>query len=332
MIGTMVCSSLLMGCSDDGGETAGIPDGATDIKDIVLTATSGACADHAGSFYAAINCSATDLNSCMGETSLTATVTITDNGDGSCSLTSNNLPNYDIVDGAFANAVAAQADETFTLRSASPAASSTEISQNRDNAAFLNGVVLDLLSAGCYDPNGQTAMAAPDDVGNVAIGCDATQYYLLDPMASFNEFGTDSHNAHTQPGGAYHYHGDPKALYDVAKSTDTPPVIGFAADGYPIFGPSTGATSCWKLKTSRDAFAGLQGEIPSIDEDHPMGMYIQDYEYDEAQAGCTLDACNGMTNDAGVYGYYVTSSYPWVMKCFTGTPDDSFLKTANGMP
>ena len=27
-----------------------------------------------------------------------------------------------------------------------------------------------------------------------------------------NDFGTDSHNAHTQPDGAYHYHGDPVAM------------------------------------------------------------------------------------------------------------------------
>ena len=29
-------------------------------------------------------------------------------------------------------------------------------------------------------------------------------------MFAGNSFGTDEHNAHTQPDGAYHYHGDPK--------------------------------------------------------------------------------------------------------------------------
>jgi len=32
-----------------------------------------------------------------------------------------------------------------------------------------------------------------------------------------------------------------------------------------------------------------------------------------------------MTVD-GQYGYYVTESYPWVIACFSGAPDDSFDK------
>ena len=51
------------------------------------------------------------------------------------------------------------------------------------------------------------------------------------------------------------------------------------------------------------------------------GTYTSDWEY-SANAG-DLDECNGMTID-GVYGYYVTDSYPWVMGCYKGTPDSSF--------
>ena len=46
------------------------------------------------------------------------------------------------------------------------------------------------------------------------------------------------------------------------------------------------------------------------------GTYIQDYEFNQTKldAGtCDLDECNGMTID-GTYGYYVTDSYPWVLK------------------
>ena len=53
------------------------------------------------------------------------------------------------------------------------------------------------------------------------------------------------------------------------------------------------------------------------------GAYIDDYEY---QAGVgDLDECNGMMIN-GRYGYFVTSTYPWMMKCFKGTPDSSFRK------
>ncbi|MEQ8953657.1 MAG: YHYH protein, partial [Gammaproteobacteria bacterium] len=57
------------------------------------------------------------------------------------------------------------------------------------------------------------------------------------------------------------------------------------------------------------------------------GTYRDDYQY-VAQSG-DLDECNGMMRD-GVYGYYVTASYPWVLACFQGTPDASFDKSGAG--
>ena len=32
----------------------------------------------------------------------------------------------------------------------------------------------------------------------------------------------------------------------------------------------------------------------------------------------------------GQYGYYATDSYPWVIKCLMGTPDDSFVQSGGG--
>ena len=52
------------------------------------------------------------------------------------------------------------------------------------------------------------------------------------------------------------------------------------------------------------------------------GTYVDDWEFTNAG---DLDACNGMTVN-GQYGYYVTESYPWVMGCISGTPDNSFNK------
>ena len=78
--------------------------------------------------------------------------------------------------------------------------------------------------------------AACFGVGDGKIGCnDINQPWRYDPMSPLNNFGTDNHNAHTQPSGAYHYHGNPKALFEFSRAVESP-VVGFAADGFPIFG------------------------------------------------------------------------------------------------
>ena len=56
------------------------------------------------------------------------------------------------------------------------------------------------------------------------------------------------------------------------------------------------------------------------------GTYRDDYEYVEGSGD--LDECNGTTLN-GVYGYYITDGFPYIMSCFKGTPDPSFLKRAN---
>ena len=128
--------------------------------------------------------------------------------------------------GAFATPVA-EVDETFEVPvTPEAAASTTALTLSMDNAIFLNGAKLDLLPAACYG-------VGNEPLGREKIGCfeDGTPW-RYDPMFAGNDFGTDSHNAHTQPDGAYHYHGDPVAMYDTSGETASG-VIGFAADGFP---------------------------------------------------------------------------------------------------
>jgi hypothetical protein len=141
-----------------------------------------------------------------------------------------------------------------------------------------------------------------------------------------HDFGTDGHNAHTQPDGAYHYHGDPGAMYDDSGNAASG-VIGFAADGFPIYGPYIDdngiirrVASGYQLKTGNRVPQPGEGAFPGGGYD---GTFIDDFEFTDAG---DLDQCNGMTRD-GTYGYYVTDTYPWVIGCFTGTPDASFQKT-----
>lgn len=186
---------------------------------------------------------------------------------------------------------------------------------------MLNGVPLDLLSAGCYQPENQMA----DADGNVQIGCTEQDGWLLDPLGTESGFGTDRHNAHTQPNGLYHYHGNPQAMFDDNPGPNGSPVIGFAADGFPVYGSYFLDADSGAVRKAISGYELRNGIRPSSASD-PGGSYDGTYRDDwEYLNSGDLDACNGMTID-GQYGYYVTDKYPWVMGCLSGTQDSSFRK------
>ncbi|MEQ8954041.1 MAG: YHYH protein, partial [Gammaproteobacteria bacterium] len=189
-----------------------------DITDEIFSSRRGSCSYYAEPLFASV----LDLKRSI---LFSSSVEITVDGD-SCVISSNNIPNHDFNDSSagFADNVAEVATELRIPLAPSFANNSTAISLTTDNAVFLNGVKLDLLAAACFN------------VGDEKIGCnDINQPWRFDPMSPLNNFGTDMHNAHTQPGGAYHYHGNPIALFDQTGATASG-VIGFAADGFPIFG------------------------------------------------------------------------------------------------
>ena len=278
-----------------------------DLTGAILTQLSGDCADYKNEYESMVG----DVNRSMSFTGELA-ITITDDH---CVFASNAIPNHDFNDGDrnFVNATRAQSASYRVPRSPTAATTSTALSLRIDNAVFLNGVKLDLLAAGCFG------------VGDGKIGCfDTGIPFRYDPMAETADFGTDSHNAHTQPDGTYHYHGNPNALF-AADDSASSPTIGFAADGFPIRGSYANVDgSIRKLASSHQLKSGTRAASGGV---NPGGMYdgtfVDDFEY-VAGSG-DLDECNGKSTD-GVYAYYVTDSYPWVMGCFTGTPDDSFDK------
>lgn len=276
---------------------------AHDITDALLSERTASCSTYADTHFANV----TDV---QNGKDFTASIDITVDGD-TCNISSNAVPNHDFnATGRFANKFSEQ-DQNFQVP-ASPVAAKkpTALSLQYDNAVFLNGVKLDLMAAGCFG------------VGDGKIGCrDMSSPYRYDPLGAGSNFGADEHNAHTQPDGTYHYHGNPLALFSQANATEASPVIGFAADGFPIFGSFIDDGGEIRLATpSYQMKSGERGGGPGGAYD---GTFIDDWEY-VAGSG-DLDACNGIMQD-GVYGYVVTESYPHVMACFTGTPDDSFQK------
>ena len=295
---------LVTGCSDSSG---------SDITGAAFTNRSADCADYVGTFSSSVRDEQQGVDF-EGSVEITA-------ADGRCTVTSNSIPNHDFAgDGAQFATPTAEVQETLLFaQNPSAASSSTNISLETDNAVMLNGVKLDLLAAACYG-------VGEGQLGAEKIGCNTTDTpWRYDPMHPGNNFGTDGHNAHTQPDGAYHYHGSPEAMFDTSGATASG-VIGFAADGFPIYGPFIDdggsvrrVVSGYTLKQGERVSQDGEGAFPGGSYD---GTYRDDYEFTTAG---DLDACNGMSRD-GSYGYYVTDSFPWVLGCFSATPDSSFNK------
>ncbi|MFD2168304.1 YHYH protein [Thalassotalea euphylliae] len=298
-----------------------------DITDKIFVKRSDTCADYVGTYQSTVE----DIRRSM---SFSGSVEITASAS-ECTVVMNQIPNHDFNDnsGRFATDVS-ELNENYRL-TVNPTFSGTEryLELGVTEGVMLNGVTLDILPAACY-------AVGSEPLGEEKIGCGQDQIdnpWRYDPMSPLNTFGTDAHNAHTQPTGKYHYHANPVAMFSQNCADGSPSaVIGFAADGFPIFGscftdPSTGevrkATASYQLKDNggpRQDVAGYttpvagEGAIASANYD---GQFRGDWEYVDGTGD--LDECNGMTVE-GQYGYYVTDSYPWVINCFKGSVNNTF--------
>ena len=159
---------VLPGCGDTGdSDTTMATDNtvpeveAVDITNAIFTQRSGDCADYSNSYEASV----LDISNSVG---FDGEVQISSSED-SCSFVSDSIPSHDFNDSTAAFfGLVAEVNLDFTVsRSAAIASSVTPLSQQITNAIFLNGVVLDLLSAGCYDPSSPNAGSD----GNTDIGC-----------------------------------------------------------------------------------------------------------------------------------------------------------------
>lgn len=151
--------------------------------------------------------------------------------------------------------------------------------------------------------------------------------------------GLDSNHAHVQPTGAYHYHGLPTGLIAKKKGKNEMTLVGYAADGFPLYnqyGYSDPKDSKSKLKEMKGSYQLKRGTRPGGSKG-PGGKYDgtfdQDWEYVEDSGD--LDKCNGRfgvtpEHPEGIYHYYVTNTFPYIMREFKGVPDDSFQKHRGG--
>ena len=274
--------------------------------------------------------------------------------EASCTFTSNNIPNHDVganttTGSNFASQVTPNTIGYILNIPRSPIKTATasyvrKIAGNITlNGIMLNGVDLDMDSAFCYN----TEFTTPLQINlGTREQCGLFADWYAIPAANPDYVTLDEFTGHAFSG-RYHYHGDNDGLtnVDVLETLGVPsdivdssgsPVIGFAPDGFPIYGhyfydieskALKKAKSSWKTFTSeRAAPAGSTDPFPPI-ATHPRGLFVEDWYYSQGRGD--LDECNGMVDAYGNYGYYYTENYPYGPLCTFGQPDSSFVKPSS---
>ena len=131
----------------------------------------------------------------------------------------------------------------------------------------------------------------------------------------------DECRGHTSPQ-EYHYHAleqrcltadalvaepwrNPAVSSEVAS-----PVLGFALDGFPIYGPyECEDVACARVREMESAWVQI-GD--------PVSNAWDAYEYQESALPTSLDRCNGHLGPDGGYHYHATSTFPYILGCYAG--------------
>lgn len=121
----------------------------------------------------------------------------------------------------------------------------------------------------------------------------------MNAVEGYSEVWLDSCCGHPEQRGVYHYHKYPVCVKSPFKDDGKQhsPVIGFAFDGFPIYGPYEGA-----------------------------GQMAKDITGDRS-----LDVCNGHADDSRGYHYHVTpGKFPYVIGGYAGVPDSGNVQGRRG--
>jgi len=203
---------------------------------------------------------------------------------------------------------------------------------------FINGVALfDYRDGVAWNPTTNSLCGGPGNPpcpGGPGATMDWNRDAILAEMSGF-----DCSKGHPAMGN-YHHHQNPSAfdldlnvvsticnLYDAdglyaIDSTQHSPLIGFAYDGFPIYGAygyantdGTGGIvrikSSYQLKTTRGT-----GNVPS-ETTWPLGTFREDYEYvDHSSQSDYLDEHNGR--------FCVTPEFPNGIYCYFATVDSNW--------
>lgn len=115
----------------------------------------------------------------------------------------------------------------------------------------------------------------------------------------------------------------------------TPALLGYAADGFPIYGPYGYADPNREsaLKKLKSSYAVKSGNRPGGPGGRHNGKFTQDWTYVAGRGD--LDQCNGRVAvtpeyPVGTYHYVLTDTFPFIPRCWMGTPDASFARLKRG--
>jgi hypothetical protein len=178
-------------------------------------------------------------------------------------------------------------------------------------------------------------------LGHIGVWSNGVSVFNAKDGMSYNNAGVWNRNAlyyegvsfdsclgHPAPNGEYHNHVNPHCLYDDADSLVHSPIIGYAFDGFPIYGAYgyTNVNGTGPIKRMRSSYvlssSTTRTNGPAVNSTYPAGCFCEDYVY---QAGSgDLDDHNGrfcITPDypSGIYCYFVTiddtlyPAYPFVI-------------------
>ena len=179
------------------------------------------------------------------------------------------------------------------------------------------------------NPVQNTGTATVVGLGHIGVWKNGVSIFNVSDAASYNNAGVWFRNAyfwegpgfdaclgHPQQQGEYHHHVSPTCLYDQSDSTHHSPLIGYAFDGFPVYGayghsnPTDTTSPIIRMKSSYVVSTNTtRVNGPAVNSTYPEGCFIQDFAY-VAGSG-DLDDRNGRfcyTREypTGTYAYFVT--------------------------
>jgi YHYH protein len=244
-------------------------------------------------------------------------------------IRANGVPNHDV--GAFPNPGNPNAISAQVYNYAVPVTPSGAGAQAQVFGIALSGVVLDPGTAEVWNnsTNWRYEAMRYATAPSYFSGTGAT-----DTTRHPTSLGVDCNFAHVQPNGAYHYHGIPNGMLP---ATPALTFVGWAGDGYPIFGrwdfesTTSGNGSLREMRASYRLRTGTRPSGTAGPGGAYDGTFVQDWEY--AAGLGDLDECNGRTSAVVLegrvvttYHYVLTNTYPYIPRCFHATPDASFAR------